>query len=101
MLPGSLQKCLDVLDDLGRRLDKIESAPLPLWMQQGSPSAGPVQDASAPPWPSPPSYGAHLAKGAVGLPDGSTAEAVLNALLADPAIAETVRMKIEQIRSFR
>ncbi len=93
---ATLRKTLDALADLSTRLDRIDGAPLPLWMQK----QGSGQAANASPWPSPPSYGAPLAKAAVGLPGGSTAEAVLSALLSDPAIAEVVRMKIEQMRSF-
>jgi hypothetical protein len=95
-----LEPVLAKMTELLARIEKIESAPLPLWMQQGSPIVGPGQHASMPPWPSSPSNTAPLTKAAVGLPGGSNAEAVLNALLADPTMAETVRMKIEQMRSF-
>jgi hypothetical protein len=92
-----LEPVLAKMANLIARIEKIENAPLPLWMRQGSPIAGPGPGAGVPP----PLSSAPLAKAAVGLPGGSTAEAVLNALLADPAMAETVWMKIEQMRSFR
>jgi hypothetical protein len=85
------------MDDLCARLAKIEAYKGPLWMQQPQGQATPASTSPSPAGIPP------LAKAAgappVGLGAGS-ADAVLNALLADPATAGAVRMKIEQMRSF-
>lgn len=92
----SLSKALDMLDDIGRRLDKLgRGEKLPLWLRQALEKSASATPAFPGMIPAP-----SLAKAAVGLPSGSTAEAVLNALLADPATAETVRMKIQEMRNF-
>lgn len=97
----SLQKALDLLADIDRRLEAIEHEDLTL--RAGRPIAGPRRAACAALWPAPPfglcrpSYGASLSKAASGLPTAFSAEAVLSALLADPATAGSVRAKIEEI----
>ena len=95
-LPESLQKCLDMLDDLGRRLDKIESDDRKLR------GASQVTD-SASRTPAGMSIAPSLSKAAyrpsLSLGAGS-ADAVLAALLADPSTADSVRMKIQQMGSF-
>jgi hypothetical protein len=98
MLPASLQKCLDMLDDLGRRLDKIESDDRKLRgasQVTDSASRAPAgMSMSIAPSLSRAAYGPSLSLGA------GSADAVLAALLADPSTEETVRMKIQQMRSF-
>jgi hypothetical protein len=95
-LPESLQKALDMLADIGRRLDVLERGEkLPLWLRQASEKSASASPAFPSMIPAP-----SLAKAALGLPTGSTAEAVLSELLADPSTAETVRTKIQQMRSF-
>jgi hypothetical protein len=97
----SLQKALDMLDDLGRRLDKIESAPLPLWMQ------GPARPASASPSPAGTIPALVLSKAVLARPGGPSAgatpaldpvsaSAVLAELLNDPLLGTYVREKINR-----
>lgn len=95
---ATLSKVVATIDDLRARLDRIEKAPLPLWMQQRGPQ-GPASASTTPgamsiaPPLSKAAYGSLLSLGA------GSADAVLNALLSDPATAGAVRMKIEQMRS--
>jgi hypothetical protein len=100
MLPASMQKALDMLDDIGRGLDKIESGEkLPLWLRQASEkSAG-----ASPAFPSM-IPGQSLSKAGLGLPGGPGAgalhavdpAAVLAGLLSDPVLGDYVRRKMNE-----
>lgn len=94
----SLQKAVDMLADIGRRLDKLESGEtLPLWMRGGS-------QTGASPSPLGMTTTPVLSKAVLGLPGGPSAgatpaidpAAVLNDLLRDPVLGDYVRRKINE-----
>jgi hypothetical protein len=97
---SSLQKAFDMLDDIGRRLDKLESGEtLPLWLRQvsGKPAnASPAFPSMIP--------GRSLSKAGLGLPGGPGAgasqaidpAAVLAGLLSDAVLGDYVRRKMNE-----